>query len=215
MAVAYGGVHNFSAGNAGNGISFNGTLPTGAYLVLTVLASASATSISVTGGTWITAIPYNSTNYVSQTFFRTTRGTGGNVGVTINFPVDSDYAFSSVFFTGSNGTISSSTSDNTGTNTPVSVTSPATSASGDLTLGVGSSYGSANISGAGTGFTLNNNFRSFLFNRGIAYESRVALASGETYTTAISGSSLVNNKIGSFVIQNTPADNFTGWGIPL
>jgi len=216
MAVGYQGIFSNEAGNSSTSTSYQtATLPLGSYLVYTLVATTAASSPTISdnaGGTWITAIPFDSTNFVSQTWFRTTKGNDNSITVTISWSGVANYTVSGIYFSGSNGTISSSTSNNNGTNSFVSVTSPAMSNYGNLSIGVATGINSTYSIPQGGYSTVNS---LSLNNRAIAYEARLALNSGETFSTGYLGSGSTFNKIGSFVILNTPETSFSGWGIPL
>jgi len=222
MAAGYGGlfasqtVTNRAFSSIGTGVTL---LPRGAVLVVSVVGSSNISSMSISDddfGTWVTAIPYESTNFVSQTWFRTKISTGASFTVTINVTSSSNYDLNNMmtYYTGTNGTISTYTTNGTAGAT-ASVTSPATTSAGDLVIGVGYATGSAGYTTAGSGFYLGIYDAQNGNSKAVAHESVVAVNAGATYNTNFSDYISSYNKIGAFVIQNTPATPFAGWGIPL
>jgi hypothetical protein len=222
MAVSYGGNLGTIYGSIGGGATAgftNITPPLGSSLVIVATTSNTVTpsnfDLNISddqGGVYIVAVPLNSTNFNSITWFRTTKSNGNTFSVTIsNNGSPSNIEISATYYNGSNGTVTSSTNSNSGALTWTSVTTPATTNAGDLILGIGTGMG-GQPTGTSSGFTLPAN--TIYSNLIQAYAYRVATASGQTYSLTYSGSiPLTYNKVSAFVIEAAPT--FAGWGIPL
>ena len=221
MAVGYGSLG--SAGVTGSYCQITATPPNGSYVVVTGMSSAGSTSFTISdtlSGTWATVVPYNSTNFASQSWFRTTPCDGSSMTIQVgpSSPGSSSLAIFS-YFTGANGSTSSYVQGTqTSTNSFPTITSPATSASGDLVLGIAMQRSGSATIGAGSGYTLGQT--GYVSTSILGHEYQIATGSGQTFSTtfSVASGSVTNTKTAAIVINVASAPTttyFRGWGIPL
>jgi hypothetical protein len=226
-------------------ISASTVLPTGAYLIVSASGGNSPTSYSISdngGGTWVTLVPFNATNFATQSWIRTTVGTDSSLIVTVNKnPNTQRCVLVGSYLTGASGSYSSVVTG-TGTTAFATVTTPSADAD-DLYYVVesalkGSTAGTWTAT-AGAGFTLGGEIQNALaFGPycGVQYQlattsgtvsaafTKTGVASQFTKTHAIvfyqsAGASTATTGAGSIDITGSATVgsriNFTGWGAPL
>jgi hypothetical protein len=219
MAGGYGGLFDYNGYTSvpsGSVSTLGGSIPRGSYLIVSINASTNLSSMSISdsgGGTWVTAVPYEATNFVTQTWIRTTVGNGSSPTISLTGTSSGNYSIIllGTRYTGVNGTVSSSVSGAASVSTAV-ITSPATTSEGDVVFSVGTTT-PGRLSSAGSGYTLAYNLN--ILGMQIIQQYQVATTVGTSYTTQFGPNIGDYNKISSFVIKNTPATPFAGWGIPL
>jgi hypothetical protein len=214
MAGAYGGLFDTNYYSATTSFTVTRTLPLGSYLIFSLSTNNSVAPTTISdsaSGSWTQIGTLGGPPFM-QSWFRYTKGTGASFTITVNFPSSTNVIYLATYYTGING---ANITGATGMYSPSvlsSITSPTAANDGDLIFAVGSTIGPPFLTGAGSGFTLNYN--SNIANYQIAHESRVTQVS-ENITAQFAATTIGGNALYTYVLANTPATRFTGWGIPL